>query len=181
MIVRSHFIDKFKSFVVPTSYGCIEWSGSHNKKGYGWINDGERMQLAHRASWFIEHNEWPKLCVLHKCDNPGCVNIEHLFLGTYWDNNDDRIAKGRTATKANGRKRLDLLPTRENRQKYGWRTANKANGRWRGSVPRKTHCSLGHAISGDNITVYGKTRLHKCRICYNAHMRAYNAKRKAAK
>lgn len=36
------------------------------------------------------------MCVLHKCDNPPCINIEHLFLGTRTDNNRDRASKGRT-------------------------------------------------------------------------------------
>jgi hypothetical protein len=51
----------------------------------------------HRVAWFLEHGEWPDDHVLHRCDNPGCVNIRHLFLGTHSDNMRDRGAKGRSA------------------------------------------------------------------------------------
>jgi len=54
---------------------------------------------AHRFSWEI-HNEQktpPKMFVLHRCDNPECVNPDHLFLGTHQDNMDDKVSKNRQA------------------------------------------------------------------------------------
>jgi len=52
--------------------------------------------LAHRFSWQISNGPIPKsFNVLHKCDNPSCVNPSHLFLGTYLDNAIDRDAKKR--------------------------------------------------------------------------------------
>jgi hypothetical protein len=79
---------------------CWLWQGSLNKKGYGQLNRGRRGEgvvLAHRASWEIHNGAIPDgLCVLHKCDNPQCVNPDHLFLGTIVDNDKDRDAKGRT-------------------------------------------------------------------------------------
>lgn len=75
---------------------CIEWTDGHNSDGYGVKWDGERAQLAHRLSWIRERGPIPDgLCVLHKCDNPPCVNVDHLYLGTKADNAKDRSARRR--------------------------------------------------------------------------------------
>ena len=77
---------------------CWEWVASKNSKGYGefWFPDRKKHTRAHQVSWIIEHGNIPDgLGVLHKCDNPSCVNPRHLFLGTNSDNNKDRDAKGR--------------------------------------------------------------------------------------
>jgi len=78
---------------------CWEWTGSKNHNGYGQIREGasgSRLLLAHRVSWEIENGLIQKgLCVLHRYDNPSCVNPAHLFLGTVADNNHDMIKKGR--------------------------------------------------------------------------------------
>ena len=79
---------------------CWEWIGGRNKKGYGIIGDRSTPSLAHRAVWELEHGKVPRgLFVLHRCDNPGCVRSDHLFLGTAKDNTDDMVAKGRQHTK----------------------------------------------------------------------------------
>lgn len=90
--------------------GCWEWLKSTNKKGYGRVGQncsvflkyGER--LAHRISWLVYNGPIPPdACVLHKCDNPKCINPKHLFLGTIGDNNRDMHAKGRaTLVRARG-------------------------------------------------------------------------------
>jgi len=78
---------------------CWVWIAGKDSFGYGRVNIGgrkERPRGAHVVSWVIAHGgAWPALCVLHKCDNPACVNPDHLFLGTRLDNNNDKIAKGR--------------------------------------------------------------------------------------
>ena len=53
------------------------------------------MAIAPRASVFLKTGEWPELHVCHHCDNPKCVNPDHLFLGTQKDNLDDMTRKGR--------------------------------------------------------------------------------------
>jgi hypothetical protein len=62
------------------------------------------MLLAHRVAWELVNGPIPDgLCVLHKCDTPLCVNVEHLFLGTNAENSADMEDKGRQAKgSANG-------------------------------------------------------------------------------
>ena len=81
---------------------CWLWHGARDpKNGYGnfGIEGGHngRTEKAHRAAWLLLVGPIPDgLFVLHKCDNPPCVNPAHLFLGTHQDNMDDKIEKGRT-------------------------------------------------------------------------------------
>lgn len=77
--------------------GCWEFTGSKvGPKGHRKfaIMSGV-FRLAHRYAWEREHGDPGELCVLHKCDNPCCVRVTHLFLGTRADNNADMDAKGR--------------------------------------------------------------------------------------
>ena len=75
---------------------CQEWTGCRLKKGYGHFGVNGKLQVAHRVAWLLAHGEIPVgLCVLHRCDNPPCVEVSHLFTGTKGDNNRDREAKGR--------------------------------------------------------------------------------------
>lgn len=79
--------------------GCWEWMGSKDKDGYGSFSFegiGHRKQRAHRIAWIMEMGAIPEgMFVLHHCDNPSCVNLLHLFIGTPMDNVRDMIEKGR--------------------------------------------------------------------------------------
>jgi len=76
--------------------GCWVWMGSKYGKGYGKICMNGRNTSAHRVSWMLNRGPIPDgLCVLHKCDNPPCVNPKHLFIGTLKDNAQDCVLKGR--------------------------------------------------------------------------------------
>jgi hypothetical protein len=77
---------------------CWLWRASFRRDGYGQFWIGGKNNAAHRVSWFLEHEEWPKLCVLHACDVKACVNPAHLFLGTKQDNTKDMDEKGRRNT-----------------------------------------------------------------------------------
>lgn len=90
--------------------GCWNWTGGKNDRGYGlaWING--KSKACHRTVWEFKNGPIPDdLCVLHICDNPGCVNPTHLFLGTHQDNMNDKKNKGRCSSckgTANGRAKL---------------------------------------------------------------------------
>src|SRR3954465_536019 len=77
--------------------GCHEWTGATSGSfNYGVLNVDGRNTRAHRYAWEQAHGPLrPGDCVLHRCDNPLCVRVDHLFLGDRLINNRDAIAKGR--------------------------------------------------------------------------------------
>jgi opacity protein-like surface antigen len=80
--------------------GCWLWTGATDKNGYGrtsqTINGRTSMVRAHRAMFEMRFGEIPDgMMVCHRCDNPSCVNPDHLFLGSALANMRDKIAKGR--------------------------------------------------------------------------------------
>lgn len=93
MNLQKRFEDKYMP--EPNS-GCWLWTGSNTKGGHGrfWVKD--KLEVASRFAYeFFKGPIYNKLHVLHRCDNPYCVNPEHLFLGTHKDNMADRDAKKR--------------------------------------------------------------------------------------
>lgn len=75
---------------------CHTWTGHQKPNGYGQAHIGKKPEYAHRLSWMIENGEIPQgSFVLHKCDNPLCVNPDHLFLGDAKTNAEDRSQKMR--------------------------------------------------------------------------------------
>jgi len=87
---------------------CVEWTRSRGKQRYGIVHSpGRKKHGAHRVAWISKHGPIPKgMCVLHRCDNPPCVNVGHLYLGTVQDNNRDRKASGHYLGEWNGRAKL---------------------------------------------------------------------------
>jgi hypothetical protein len=90
-----------ENWIPEPNTGCFLWLCKRTEKGYGLLNRKMKMQLAHRHAWELAYGPIPAgKWVLHKCDTPGCVNPEHLFLGTAQDNFDDMLAKERWAPAA---------------------------------------------------------------------------------
>lgn len=89
---------------------CWEWYGSKDEKGYGYFKFKGKMIRAHRVSYILHNGEFDStLYCLHNCDNPGCVNPIHLYLGTQQDNMIDMTQKGRHRNakgEKNGRSKL---------------------------------------------------------------------------
>lgn len=92
--------ERFDSRTQAMPSGCIEWQGSYFNSGYGRFTkpDSRASGLAHRLIYAHVHGPIPDgMYVCHRCDNPRCVNVEHLFLGSPEVNVQDAKQKGRRA------------------------------------------------------------------------------------
>jgi hypothetical protein len=90
--------ERFRKELAPQdpATGCIEWTGARNNYGYGRIRHAGGLVLTHRLAYELKHGPIPPgMEVCHKCDNPPCVNEDHLCLDTHAGNMADRDSKGR--------------------------------------------------------------------------------------
>lgn len=89
-------MERFWSKTSLGETGCMEWTGSRFRTGYGRFRLKGRTQSAHRVAYELSVGPIPDgMLICHRCDNPPCVNPDHLFVGTKSDNAADMIRKGR--------------------------------------------------------------------------------------
>lgn len=120
MALKANTLADFFSFIPlddPDENVCTPWKGKKFPNGYGHFrNQLGISRYAHRAIWEIAHGKIPEgQYVCHKCDNPSCVRLSHLYLGTPIDNMRDMFSKGRAISNNKWKKcrTLKPLPTKE--------------------------------------------------------------------
>lgn len=88
--------DFFTNVQLGTKNECWIWLAGKTGLGYGQYILNGKVLYAHRVSWMLKNGDIPKgLHVLHRCDNPKCVNPNHLYVGTHQQNMNDKKMRGR--------------------------------------------------------------------------------------
>lgn len=134
--------ERFWSKVVKTTSGCWEWQGSTNtNNGYGRFWDNGHHTTAHHFAWEQYNGKPPEgKCICHHCDNPKCVNPDHLFTGTLRENSIDAVRKNRHVNKLTTEQVTEIRKLIEG-----------------GQVTRKEIAKM-FGVSGSNISAIKKGR-----------------------
>lgn len=138
--------------------GCWLWLGSCHEEGYAITRVRKRSVRASRLSMVLAGRTLAQAdCVLHKCDNPFCVNPNHLFIGTKKDNAQDMVQKGRNYVPPHGLTKLTPEAVVDIRAQVargvqkktlavlygvtptaiGYHTRSRVIARWNTSLPRR--------------------------------------------
>lgn len=114
---------RLMSFVEKTHDGCWNWQGAKDKDGYGFIRISGKNMKAHRTAFeiFNEIAIGRANMVCHSCDNPSCINPEHLWIGDNKTNQIDAVKK-----KRNGSQKLTESQVKAARRSYYAREKTQA-------------------------------------------------------
>ncbi len=135
------------------SEGCWKWTGSKLKSGYGIISFGGKPISAHRLSWKLHKGVIEEGKVIrHLCNNPICVNPDHLAIGTIQDNADDRVRSGNQPKGGrNNHAKLDDEKIKEIRMLLELSISGAEIGRQYG-VSRTVICSIKNGRTWKHVT-----------------------------
>lgn len=145
---------RFERNTIPEpNSGCHLWMAACDRHGYGQMRNGQKLIYASHIALELTGVAVPNnKFVLHHCDNPLCVNPDHLFIGNQADNVSDMMLKQR-----HNHKGLELG--------RGWQR-------------NRTHCGRGHELTGDNVVIRTGGR-RECRQCGRASRREWKRRHRA--
>ena len=90
------WMDSAPQVKIQLRTGCHIWMGAKSYSGYGLIWHSGNLVSCHRLMWFLTYGYRPKKIILHSCDNPSCINIDHLREGSHTRQHaDDKVKRNR--------------------------------------------------------------------------------------
>jgi len=153
---------------------CWIWCSTKDRNGYGIFSFGGEVYRAHRIAYELSNGAFPaRMLVCHYCDNPACVNPNHLFIGTQKENMSDCASKGRKPSfcgEKNSRHKVTALQVEQIRREYsrGGVTQKELGCKYgisRGGLARIIRGATWRIESFDigvgKISYYGKRKLSK--------------------